>query len=271
MQFENLNLQQATQAAGDNVLSICEAGVLESTVILPANPGAQRPLLALHGISRNAAELAQALAPAAQATGRTVVVPHFTADQWPVYQRMTKRARPDKALLALLATLRSMNNKFQGPIDIFGFSGGAQLAHRFAMLYPEVAGDLHLGAAGWYTLPQDTVAYPYGVGDCPTRRDSWSRLMRSGLRSFLQRRVNVYVGADDTSRDSSLRRNSTVDAQQGLHRLERARRYVTSINDRQAALGLPPTAHLEILEGCDHSFSACAEHGGLALSVCKHI
>ncbi len=269
MRFENLNLEQATRASGDTVLSICQTGVLESTAILPSNPGLRRPLLALHGISRNAAELSQAFAPAAEATGRIVVVPHFSADKWPVYHRMTKRARPDKAILALLATLRSMHEAFHGPIDIFGFSGGAQLAHRFAMLYPEVVGDLHLGAAGWYTLPQEAVAYPYGLGDCPTRRDSWSRLMRSGLRSFLQRRISVYVGSSDTTRDASLRQNTLIDEQQGSHRLERARRYVAAINDSQAALGLARTAQLEILEGCDHSFSVCAEQGGLALSVCQ--
>lgn len=270
MRYENLKLEQTAQAAKDTVLSICQSGVLESTVIQPANPRARRPLLALHGISRNAAELLQAFTPAAEASGQVVVIPHFTADQWPTYQRVTKRARPDKAILASLETLRSMDNAFNGPIDIFGFSGGAQLAHRFAMLYPEVVGDLHLGAAGWYTFPQETSPYPYGVGDCPNRQDSWSRLMRSGLQRFLRRRISVYVGSNDTTRDASLRRNPQVDEQQGMNRLERARRYVASINHAQAALKLPVTAQLEILEGCDHSFSACAEQCGLALRVCEN-
>ncbi len=269
MQYENLTREEARQASGDTVLSICPAGVLESTVIIPSMPGSQRPLLALHGISRNAGELSEAFAGAAEATGRIVVVPHFTEENWPVYQRITRRARPDKTILALLATLRAMDAAFHGPVDVFGFSGGAQLAHRFAMLYPEAVGDLHLGAAGWYTLPEDTAEYPYGIGDSSTRRDSWSRLMRSGLRSYLRRRINIYVGSHDTSRDDSLRQNELVDEQQGAHRLERARRYVASVNRRQAALGLPRTARLTFLQGCDHSFSNCAERGGLALKVCE--
>ncbi len=270
MQYENLTRERARQASGDTVLSICSAGVLESTITVPSQPGSKPPLLALHGISRNAGELSRAFASAAEAAGRIVVVPHFSADKWPVYQRLTRRARPDKTILALLTTLRAMDEAFQGPVDVFGFSGGAQLAHRFAMLYPEAVGDLHLGAAGWYTLPDETAAYPYGIADAATRRERWSRLMRSGLRSFLQRRINVYVGSNDTLRDGSLRQNELVDERQGVHRLERARRYVASVNGSQAALGLPCTARLEILRGCDHSFSTCAEQGGLAARVCEH-
>lgn len=268
MQYETLNPTRARETDGEIVLSICPTGVLESTVIAPSRLGSQRPLLALHGISRNAHELSRALAPVAEATGRLVVIPHFVEQQWPVYQRITRRARPDKALLSLLTTLRAMDSKIAGPIDIFGYSGGAQLAHRFAMLYPEAVGDLHLGAAGWYTFPDADVEYPYGIGDSTRRPGSWSRLMRSGLNHYLQRRFNVYVGARDTLRGGALRQNPLVDAQQGRHRLERARRFVAAVNKRQAAAGIPCTARLQILPDCDHSFSTCAARGDLARRVC---
>jgi len=270
MHYENLGQEEAAKAAGETVLSICPAGVLESTIIVPRKLGPQAPLLALHGISRNAAELSRAFAAAAETSGRIVVVPHFSADKWPVYQRITRRARPDKTILALLSTLRGMDSAFHRPLDIFGFSGGAQLAHRFAMLYPEAVGDLHLGAAGWYTFPEDTVEYPYGIGDSPHGRQRWSRLMRSGLRSYLQRRISVYVGENDTAREESLRQNLQVDEQQGAHRLERARRYVAAVNDVQAALGLNTTAQLTVLQDCDHRFSACAQQGELAYRVCTN-
>ncbi len=269
MHYENLSQEEAAQAAGDTVLSVCAAGVLESTIIVPGKLGSQAPLLTLHGISRDTGELSRAFAEAAEASGRIVVVPHFSADKWPVYQRITRRARPDKTILALLSTLRGMDSAFHGPLDVFGFSGGAQLAHRFAMLYPEAVGDLHLGAAGWYTFPEDAVAYPYGIGDSLNRRQRWSRLMRSGLRSYLQRRISVYVGENDTAREVSLRQNLQVDEQQGAHRLERARRYVAAVNEGQALLGLPATARLTVLQDCDHRFSVCAQHGGLALRVCR--
>lgn len=267
MHYEDLTHKPARHASKETVLSVCPAGVLESTVIVPKALGSARPLLALHGISRNASEVSEAMADAAEAARRVVVVPHFRADSWPVFQRVTRRARPDKTLLALLATLRAMDGSFQGPVDLFGFSGGAQLAHRFAMLYPEAIGDLHLGAAGWYTFPDTTAAYPYGVADCNHKPESWSRLMRGGLHAFLRRRITVYVGEEDAQRDASLRQNPFVDAQQGLNRRERALRYVGFVNERQAALGLPCTARLQLLSGCDHDFATCAAQGDLAQRV----
>lgn len=270
MHHEALEDKPAQPAARETVLSICDAGVLETKVTLPSQPSGKPPLLALHGISRNAVELADAFASAAEAAGRIVVVPHLTANTWPVFQRITRKARPDKALLALMATLRTMDPAFTGPMDVFGFSGGAQLAHRFAMLYPEAVGDLHLGAAGWYTLPDDNVTYPYGVGCNEDSKAPWSRLMRDGLRRFLARNITVYIGTEDTTRDASLRQNNLLDAVQGKHRIERAQRYVASINENQAALGLPRTASLDLLPGCGHDLLTCATTGGLAARVLNH-
>lgn len=267
MHNETLADQTTRQVVSETVLSICDAGVLETSVTLPTKPSGEPPLLALHGISRHAVELTRAFASAAEDSGRIVVVPHFKASTWPVFQRITRKARPDKALLALMATLRKMDPVFAGPMDVFGFSGGAQLAHRFAMLYPEAVGDLHLGAAGWYTLPDDTVAYPYGICSREDSREPWSRLMRVGLHRFLQRNINVYIGAKDTIRDESLRQNDLVDSVQGINRIERAQRYVDSINHCQIALGLPSTATLEMLPGCGHDLLTCATTGGLAKRV----
>ena len=92
-------------------------------------------MVVLHGISRNAGTLARLFAPEAERTGRTLIVPHFPAGHWPDFQRPSKAARPDQALLALLDRWRECPD-IPGPVDIFGHSGGAQLAHRLAMLYP---------------------------------------------------------------------------------------------------------------------------------------
>lgn len=269
MHYEKLTSLEPAQAARETVLSICPTGVLETTVSIPSELSDQRPLLAIHGISRNAHELTAAFASAAEATGRIVVIPHFAAEKWPIYQRITRRARPDTSLLSLLATLRAMDKVFEGPIDLFGYSGGAQLAHRFAMLYPETAGDLHLGAAGWYTFPDADVAYPYGCADADEKSARWSRRMRCALPHFLQRRITVYAGSKDIERDAALRTNPMVDRLQGTHRMERAERYVNALNEQQLRLGLSATSRLNVLADCDHSFSACAERGSLALLVCQ--
>lgn len=268
MHYELLAPDRQFSEASHTVLSICQTGILESTIIQPSKTGSLPPLLALHGISRNASEMVRAFSPVAEEAGRIVIVPHFTADQWPVFQRISRKARPDRALIALLQTLRGLDPVFDTPIDLFGFSGGAQLAHRFAMLYPEAVGSLHLGAAGWYTFPDSGTAYPYGLGGSAAKDARWAQLMQSGLRAYLQRSFHIYVGANDTSRDQSLRSNALVDQQQGRHRVERAERFVAAIRSAQLAGGHPVTANLSILPGCDHQFRSCAEHGALASRVC---
>lgn len=268
MIYESLNDRAPCALPGDRVFSVCPGGVLEAAVVTPTGTLRQRPLLALHGIARNTEELYAAFAQQAEVAGRMVVIPHFSAASWPVFQRITRRARPDRALLSLFATLRGFRPMREEPFDIFGFSGGAQLAHRFAMLYPELVGDLHLGAAGWYTFPEAQRAYPYGIGDSTDPRQPWGRRMRSGLSAYLQRSITVYVGERDIARDDNLRSTPDLDRQQGSHRLERARNYVNTLRAQQRAHGLPDSARLVVFPDCGHRFADCAGIGGIAALAC---
>jgi pimeloyl-ACP methyl ester carboxylesterase len=264
---ESCNEQHLRTKASETVVSVCPSGVLEATISVPSVQSSLPPLLALHGISRNAREVDDIFAEAANASGRVVITPNFAADTWPVFQRVTRRIRPDRALLNLLGTLRSLSPTFAVPFDLFGFSGGAQLAHRFAMLYPELIGDIHLGAAGWYTAPDLSGAYPYGIDDTDNQQP-WGRRMRSGLPAFLSRNITVYVGDQDIERDKALRCNTQLDHQQGRNRVERARNYIGRINAQQADLALPVTGRLRMLPGCGHSFTECVQRGALADLVC---
>ncbi|MEL7045702.1 MAG: hypothetical protein AAGL66_11865, partial [Pseudomonadota bacterium] len=69
---------------GDGVFSVCPAGVLESRIIVPDERRPLPPIVAIHGISRNASEIAAAFEEAAQRSGRIVIVPHFPRQSWPV-------------------------------------------------------------------------------------------------------------------------------------------------------------------------------------------
>jgi pimeloyl-ACP methyl ester carboxylesterase len=223
------------------------------------------PLVALHGISRNARALWQAFGPLAEAQGRALLVPHFAKDHWPLFQRID-RARPDLALLDLLHQAGLSGQR----VDLFGFSGGAQLAHRFAMLYPHRVGTLHLAAPGWYTLPDTGVTWPQGLGACPQRHlrsfDAAS-LSRLQLSHYLSLRVRLWVGALDVQRDSSLRQTVELDAGQGKTRVERAERYAEAFDRAARAMGITPDITLTVLPGCHHDFTQCATVGGLAALV----
>ncbi|PTQ74605.1 alpha/beta fold hydrolase [Celeribacter persicus] len=244
------------------------AGRLSARIIVPAQTSGEAPLLVLHGISRNARELTELFRPEAERTGRMIIVPHFSERDWPVFQRPTRKARPDQALLALLTAFEAAFPDQAGPVSLFGHSGGAQLAHRFAMLFPQRAADLHLAAAGWYCLPNETMAYPYGLADSASPRDLfWARRHGAGLRRFLDRPIHIYVGSRDTARDETLRQTPELDRLQGHTRLARARTYVQALRMAAAAEGCPPRIALRELPGCAHDVAWAIRRAGLARMV----
>ncbi|WP_150910664.1 alpha/beta hydrolase [Marinobacter halotolerans] len=244
------------------VTGVSAKGPISAYVISPAGPATNPAMIAIHGISRNAGELVEQFQAEATMNNRVVIVPHFDQKTWPVFQRITGKHRPDLALLSLINTLRQSGLLDEQRISLFGYSGGAQLAHRFAMLFPELVDELHLGAAGWYTLPVPKLPYPLGIGPGASK-GNWHLLMESSLHQFLERRIHVYVGSEDTLTDSSLRREPLLNRIQGDTRYERAERYVSLITHYQLEMGLPGNAHLEVLEGCGHDFSQCCNQGGM--------
>jgi len=244
------------------------SGVLPAQVIEPTNTSDLPPLVVLHGISRNAAELVNLFLPEAVRTGRKIVVPHFEAREWPVFQRPCGKTRPDQALLALLARLADRDPAFAGRVDLFGHSGGAQLAHRFAMIFPQKVARLNLAAAGWYCLPDTSMPYPYGLGADATRDSlTWARRHDQMLTSYLRLSVRVFVGTEDTGRDDSLRKTPQLDHIQGPTRLARAQTYVARFQSAALARGLQPDVTLTRLPGVTHDVAQAIRQADLARLV----
>jgi pimeloyl-ACP methyl ester carboxylesterase len=234
----------------------------DAWIVTPGHCAPAPAVLAIHGITRGAEEMACHLQPRAEATGRTLVVPLFDKTHWPRYQRAACKDRADWALLRLMTALRAEGVLSAAPVDLSGFSGGAQFAHRFAWLYPDLVGRLCLTAPGWWTLPDPQRVWPYGIGTAPGDAGQGFRL-QANLRRFLDRPITVCVGSTDTERDGNLRRGDGLDETQGRNRLERARRWCAQIDARARALGLTPQVSLRVLPGCGHSFTECVVTGGL--------
>jgi pimeloyl-ACP methyl ester carboxylesterase len=241
------------------------AGVLRAHVIEPRLTTQLPPLVVLHGISRNALELVSLFVPEAQHTGRKVVVPHFSRKRWPEFQRPGKNARPDQALLSHLAIV---DPAFAAPVDMFGHSGGAQLAHRFAMLYPQKMARLSLAAAGWYCLPDTSMPYPYGlsVNEVPGSL-TWVRRHQQALPEYLRLRVRVFVGTEDTDRDASLRQNPALDRVQGVNRVKRAETFVRHFRTAASARGISADISLTRLPGVTHDVVQAVKVADLARLV----
>lgn len=81
------------------------------------------PVIALHGISRNADAIYTAFAASAIDSGRILIVPRFSRKYWPVFQR-PGCVRADQAILALIEMLCNSGTIQTESFELFGFSGG---------------------------------------------------------------------------------------------------------------------------------------------------
>jgi pimeloyl-ACP methyl ester carboxylesterase len=217
------------------------------------------PLVAVHGISRNAERQLAVFQRLSESSGRLLIAPLFDKARYQGYQRIKPgRLAADRALICLLETLSRDCGQECGRIALFGFSGGAQFAHRFALFHPERVAQLALASAGWYSFPTENAPFPYGVG----RRGARAPAVRLG--AFLAIPKLLLVGENDRERDPSLRAKPAVDIRQGADRLERARRWQAALEAAARRLGVKAPLQLATLPQSGHDFEECVEKGGLA-------
>lgn len=222
------------------------------------------PLVTVHGISRNGCEHAQNFAALAERSGRLVVAPFFSRTQCPRYQKVVADGcRADQALMATLVEVATQTGVTMRAFDLFGFSGGAQFAHRFAMLHPARVRRLALASAGWYTFPTVEDPFPYGLS--PDSKTGQHILDSFDL--FLRIPTLVLVGEQDTERDAGLRKGSRVDPRQGFTRVERATRWAQAVRAAAEVRQLPAMIQSQTLEGCGHNFTHCVTRAALAERV----
>lgn len=232
---------------------------------VPASAPADAPILVVvHGITRNVEEHARLFADPCETAGVVLVAPHFPPQEFPDYQRLGRVGRgrrADLALEALLAEFAPTVGASTGPVHLFGFSGGAQFAHRFTMAYPQRVASAVFGAPGWYTFPDRREPYPYGLRRTSSRPD-----LRLDPDRFLRVPMTVIVGDRDISA-LDLRITERVIRQQGENRLERAQRWVAAMQATAQSFGLPSLVKLETLPGGEHVFAALMQRGGLGERV----
>jgi pimeloyl-ACP methyl ester carboxylesterase len=236
-------------------------GDLPCFVRRPAAEAQAGVLVLVHGRARHPRWLLRAFASEGTRRGYVVVAPLFERRRFRDYQRLAGRS----GSLAASESLRRACDAVQeamgirrAPLSLVGFSGGAQFAHRFTLAHPGEVRQLVVAAAGWYTLPDPRLAYPYGLAP--------SAELPGGLpnlEEFLRVPIRVMVGENDVRRDASLNTSPAVDYTQGLHRIERARRWVDAVHAAARERNVTSRVALEILPRVGHSMRDAIEHGGL--------
>ena len=246
-------------------LTVAGPNPIEYYIYRPENCGdGTRLLVSIHGISRNALEQVRYFAKLAEVHNTIVVAPHFKSPMYQGYQTLgvdDGQQRSDKALHAILADLKHRGLWNGHPFSMFGFSGGAQFTHRYAMAYPTHLNSIAIGAAGWYTLPDETSPFPIGIA--PTNEHD----LTFDLDAFLDVPCHVIVGQKDTKRDHALNKSPELDKAQGKTRLDRGRVFIEKMMNASRQRQKTPQATLNIVDRAGHSFSKGMSQYGLGKLV----
>ncbi len=234
---------------------------------VPSKGGENAPVfVTVHGISRDAIEQAYMYAGLAEHYGVVMIAPYFSEPPFSDYQFMGRNGHGQRADLTLDKIVDEVGRLTHARTDklyLFGYSGGGQFVHRYTLAHPEKVARVAIGAAGWYTFPDPTLRYPYGL--------KVSRKDLSGVifdpQQFLKIPTRVFVGAEDVKQDPALNKSLRITRQQGETRVERAQQWVAAMKKAADSLGIQTPYSVEFLPDSGHSFAQSMQAGGMGQKV----
>ncbi len=242
--------------ANNFATSVPPAEPFDLFIHFPPNVARHQPvrvLIALHGMGAQGEGFAQNLIGDADANGWVLIAPTIPYHNWlDMKELLEDDVRFTQTLHLLVQDLpKRLHLQIQPQVFLFGFSRGAQLAHRFALFYPEQVSAVVAISAGSYTLPVEqrkvdaidqTLPLPYGVGDLQkhvARLVDWEDFKKI---DFL-----IGVGEKDNRAGDVPR---AFDPYIGNTRIERARAF----NNELLKIGVK--SQLIIFSGADHEVTA---------------
>lgn len=200
-----------------------------------------RIVFVMHGGGRNANDYLEAWEAMAEENNLLIIAPEFENK----FAKYTTNDYQEGNLFTFFGTknpksewaytvvenifdhVKKLNNITNNSYDIFGHSAGGQFVHRMVMLLPESRIGTAIAAnAGFYSFPNEHLAYPYGIE--PT-------VMNTGLEKAYQKRLIILLGELDNDPNLGTFRTTDLAMEQGGHRLERG------TNFYQANAGLSGT------------------------------
>lgn len=228
-----------------------------------ANLSSMPILFVFHGAGRYAVEYRNSWVEEANNRQFIVVTPKFSSSAFPggdgynlanVFEdgdnpsSSTLNSEQDWAFSViepLFDEIKSQLGNTSATYSIFGFSAGGQFAHRFVMFKPNArVNKIVASASGWYTIPDLSVEFPYGIGNSPIENIPAS--------NYFSKHMTIQIGTlDNNPNASALRRNSIVD-QQGTNRYDRAYYMFNTSKDIAESLGVDFKWQIAETPGNDH-------------------
>ncbi len=251
---------EALAATGRFVFTGWEGPDLPVYYQLPERVTADTPVVfVMHGVKRDADRYRDEWADLARRHGFIAVVPQFSRADFPgsrgyntgyfTEEDGTPRPRALWSFAAIEPLFDDVRDRFGTGVTrytIYGHSAGAQFVHRYVLFMPDARIEQAIAAnAGWYTMPDRAIAFPYGLAETPVDAGA--------LKAALGKPLTVLLGTADTDRsDSDLRKTPEADAQ-GPHRFARGQQFFARGKAAAAALEAPFGWSLRTVPEVGHS------------------
>jgi poly(3-hydroxybutyrate) depolymerase len=233
----------------------------------PADLAADAPVVVvLHGVGRNGEEYFHDWLPLAVREKFLLVVPEFSNAEFPGEAGYNLGhmidaaggARPREAwAFSMIEPIfdeacRRTGNRSR-TYALYGHSAGAQFVHRFLYFVPQArVSRVVVANSGWYTLPDLTVAFPYGLKGTP--------VTAADLRGALARPVTILLGERDIDPQAKSLRQTPGAVAQGPNRFTRGHYFFQYAQSAAAAQHHPLGWSLATVPDIDHSNKGMAPH-----------
>ena len=226
-------------------------------------------VIVMHGLSRNADDYRDRWTSSARRYGLIVVAPEFSAEVFAGSRRYNlgnvfrdgenpRRSELNdevewtfSAIEPIFDEIKRRTGNTGDRYYIFGHSAGGQFVHRLLLFKPSGRYAALVAAnAGWYTVPDASVRFPYGLGSTP--------VAESG--AFFGQRLIVMVGTDDNDPNAANLRHSAPAERQGRHRYARAHHFFDRSQAKADGAGVEFAWEIVDIVGVGHSGSQMLRH-----------
>lgn len=237
---------------------------------IPANSTNQsKIIIVFHGANRDARQSRDALLEKANQYNAILVVPEFSETYYPggdaynLGNIFVDGDNPSSASLnpeekwtfsivePLFAFVKEITSNKSEKYDVIGFSAGAQFAHRLLFFKPNSkVNQLVVAAAGWYTMPNSDIDFPYGLSISPFNSSDFSTIFSAQL--------TIIIGARDIDPNApGLRRNVQAD-EQGNNRWSRANYFYNESKSIAEKKVLSFNWEFDLVSNTGHDFTPMA-------------
>jgi poly(3-hydroxybutyrate) depolymerase len=233
---------------------------------LPENVAADTPVVVvMHGVNRDADRYRDEWAELALAHRFIVIVPEYSRADFPGSDGYntgfftgadgTPRPRGLWSFAAIEPLFDEVRRRFGTAAPrytLYGHSAGAQFVHRYVLFMPEARIEQAIAAnAGWYTMPDPAISFPYGVQGAPVTGET--------LKAALAKPLTILLGtADIDTNDPDLRTTAEAN-RQGPHRLARGQSFLAEGQALAGRLGTPLGWKVEFVPGVGHKNGLMAQ------------